>query len=87
MPTSATDAPLPNLRPYWGVGIARYTPHDVDMDAQRGVRLTFGLDALGDRWTIGQEVELDIPHTKGLMNTGQDLVPSVRVGIALRRHF
>jgi hypothetical protein len=65
----------------------QHTPHDVDMDAQRGVRLTFGLDALGDRWTIGQEVELDIPHTKGLMNTGQDLMPSVRVGIALRRHF
>jgi hypothetical protein len=57
------------------------------MDAQRGVRLTFGLDELGDRWTIGQEVELDIPHTKVLMNIVRIWCPSVRVGIALRRHF
>ena len=78
---------LPNLRPYWGVGIARYTPHHVDMDAQRGVRLIFGLDGIGDRWTIGQEVEVEIPRTKDVPSTGQDLVPTVRIGIAVRRHF
>ena len=43
-----------------------------------------------DRWTMGVEIEADLPdaNTNATSSSaGFDLIPAVRMGIDLRRHF
>jgi hypothetical protein len=45
---------------------------------------------MGDRWTMGVEIEADLPDSNidaTFPSAGYDLTPAVRMGIALRRHF
>ena len=53
-----------------------------------GTRVIAGMEGSGDRWTVGLEVELDLTSGKPLDRLpGKDLLPTGRVGIAIRRHF
>ena len=74
------------IRPYVGLGIAAYLPRGVDMNIQRGVRLIVGMEGSGDRWTLGPEVELDLPNQQG-PSVADDLLLTARIGIAIRRRF
>jgi len=74
------------LRPYVGLGIAAYLPRGVDMNIQRGMRLIVGMEGSGDRWTVGPEVELDLPGQQG-PSVADDLLLTARIGIAIRRRF
>jgi len=79
----------PVLRPYGGVGISVYLPRGVDMIPQRGVRIIAGMEGSGDRWTIGPEVQIDLPRTNTISRPhhGDDLLFTGRIGIAVRRRF
>jgi hypothetical protein len=81
---------LEDVRGYVGLGIAAYLPHRVDSRTHSGVRLILGLEGSGERWTVGPEIELDVPNmgkdAAGLERRN-DLLPTGRIGIAIRRRF
>jgi hypothetical protein len=77
----------PNVSTYIGLGVAAYSPLGVDIDRQFGKRVIWGIEGTGDQWTIGAEVEADLPNTNNVRSAGYDLIPAVRIGIAVRRHF
>lgn len=75
---------------YVGLGVAAYSPLGVDMRRQIGRRVIWGIEGTGDGWTVGAEVEADLPDARdstGLPSTGRDLIPAVRIGIAIRRQL
>ena len=77
----------PSYRPefpaYVGVGIGAYVPHGDGFPTRIGTRLIAGMEGSGNRWTVGLEGELDFTHG----DRRKDLLPTMRVGIAIRRHF
>jgi hypothetical protein len=86
----AHGLPSPDyVRWYFGAGIAAYVPHRRDMNAQRGTHLVFGVDVSGERWTIGPELDFDFPRDNDPPRPffNDDLLPTVRIGLAVRRHF
>jgi hypothetical protein len=76
---------------YVGIGVAAYFPRGVDMNRQIGKRVIWGIEgAWSDRWTMGVEIEADLPNPNDRANipsASYDLIPAVRMGIALRRLF
>jgi hypothetical protein len=77
-----------DVRGYVGLGISAYLPHRVDLSTQSGLRLIIGMEGSGERWTVGPEIELDLPKSKdtaGFQRT--ELLPTGRIGIAIRRRF
>jgi len=77
----------PEFPAYVGVGIGVSVPHDDRFPARVGTRLSFGMELSVDRWTVGPEVEFDLTQNKLDRFRRNDLVPTGRVGIAIRRHF
>ena len=82
----------PHYRPefpaYLGVGIGAFVPHDDGFATRMGARLIAGMEGSGDRWTVGLEIELDLTAGTPLDRfPRKDLLPTGRVGIAIRRHF
>ena len=78
---------LPEFPAYVGVGIGAFVPHDDGFRTRMGTRLTLGMELTVDRWTVGPEIELDLTSGKRDQFRRTDLVPTGRVGIAIRRHF
>jgi len=79
---------LPNLRPYVGLGISANLPLGVHMRSQRGTRLILGLEGSGERWDVGPEVELELPSFhESIPYVGNNLLPTARIGVAIRRRF
>ena len=76
---------------YVGLGVAAHSPRGVDLRRQVGRRVTWGIEGvMGDRWTMGVEIEADLPNSNvdaTFPSAGYDLIPTVRMGIALRRLF
>ena len=79
----------PVLRPYGGIGMSAYLPHGADMNPQRGARIIVGMEGSGERWTVGPEVQIDLPQTNDISRPhhGDDLLFTGRIGIAVRRRF
>ena len=77
------------LRWYVGAGLTTLVPRGAGMDRQRGTRVILGIDISGERWTVAPELEVDIPRPNDVSRPfhGDDLVPTARFGIAMRRHF
>jgi hypothetical protein len=76
-----------NVSSYLGIGIAAYSPLGVEMSRQTGKRAIWGIEGAGDGWTLGAEVEADLPDSRDNRLAGYDLIPTVRIGFAVRRHF
>jgi len=77
----------PEFPAYVGVGIGAFVPHDDGFRTRVGTRLTLGMELTVDRWTVGPELELDLTPGKLDQFRRTDLVPTGRVGIAIRRGF
>ncbi len=76
------------IRPYVGLGLSRYVPRRAELRAQTGKRVIAGMEGSGERWTVGAEVEIDLPDFPGPGEaTGGQLYPAGRIGIAIRRRF
>jgi hypothetical protein len=77
-----------DLRPYVGIGRGAYIPRGADSKARTGTRLIAGLEGSGERWTVGVEIEIDLPRPHHVRpSVGGDLFPDGRIGMALRRRF
>jgi hypothetical protein len=58
------------------------------MRHQRGTRLILGLEGSGERWDVGPEVELELPTAReSIPYVGNNLLPTARIGVAIRRRF
>jgi hypothetical protein len=69
------------------VGVGAFVPHGDDFAALMGKRLILGMEHSGYRWTVGPEIEIDL-SPRGRDRFGRrNLVPTMRMGIALRRNF
>ena len=77
----------PEFPVYVGVGMGAFVPHGEDFPARMGKRLIVGMELSGDRWTVGPELEIDFSPGKLDRFVRKDLVPTMRIGIAIRRHF
>jgi|RhiMethySRZTD1v2_1073278.scaffolds.fasta_scaffold01576_4 hypothetical protein len=80
----------PELRPYIGLGLARLIPRGSDVVTQTGNRLILGMEGSGERWTVGVELEIDLPRYRTI-DAGsvarEQLYPTGRIGLAIRRAF
>jgi hypothetical protein len=80
----------PELRPYIGLGLSRLIPRGADLKAQTANRLILGMEGSGERWTVGVELEFDLPRN-GRTDVGgvarEQLYPAGRIGLAIRRAF
>jgi hypothetical protein len=88
-----------SLKAYGGLGISAYFPRREDMHVHFGTRIILGLEALADGWSIGPEIQVDVPHPRSSPNgpvdyvvaslkaAGKHLAPTGRVGIAVRKRF
>jgi hypothetical protein len=78
-----------DVKPYIGLGIAAFVPRGVDLDRQIGARLIAGMEGTADRWTVGAEVEIDIPRPNRLDERSwrEELYFTGRIGLAIRRRF
>lgn len=79
----------PEIKPYVGLGIARYLPRGGGLTAQTGQHLIAGMEGSGERWTIGVELEFDFPSKKAFDRplVEDELFPTGRIGLAIRRAF
>jgi hypothetical protein len=80
----------PELRPYIGLGVSRLIPRGADLGAQTGQRLILGMEGSGERWTVGLELELDLPRNNRFDDPSvarEQLFPVGRIGLAIRRSF
>jgi hypothetical protein len=76
------------VKPYVGLGLSRYVPRRSDVRAQTGKRVIAGMEGSGERWTVGAEVEIDLPDFPGPSEVaGGQLYPVGRIGLAIRRKF
>jgi hypothetical protein len=58
------------------------------MQTQMGTRVIHGAELPAERWTIGVEVQLDLPHQPKVGRPVRDeLFPVGRIGLAIRRGF
>ena len=78
---------MPELPAYVGVGIGAFLPQGDDVPDRIGKRLIIGMELSGDGWAVGPEVEFDLTHSKLDPFVRHDLLPTFRIGIAVRRHF
>ena len=79
---------LPNLRPYIGVGLSYNLPLGVDMLHQRSSRVILGLEGSGERWDVGPELDFELPSFReSIPYVGNNLLPTARIGVAIRRRF
>jgi hypothetical protein len=86
-----------SLKAYGGLGIAAYFPRRVDMHTQFGLRIILGLEAIADGWSIGPEIQVDVPRPETFRDPrrisvardadGTKLMPTARIGIAVRKRF
>jgi hypothetical protein len=78
-----------DVRPYVGLGLARYIPRGAGWNAQTGKRLIGGMEGSGERWTVGVEVEIELPRPNAVddPSVNRELLPTGRIGIAIRRRF
>ena len=78
-----------DVRPYVGFGLSRYVPSGIDWNAQTGKRLILGMEGSGERWTLGLEIEIELPRDNGLERpaVANELLPTGLIGLALRRRF
>jgi hypothetical protein len=78
----------PDFPAYVGVGVGAFVPHADDFPTRMGARLILGMEGYADRWTVGVELEFDFTSGKPLDGfPNKDLLPTARVGIAIRRRF
>ena len=88
------------LKAYGGLGFAAYIPRRQDMNVHFGTRIILGLEALADGWSIGPEIQVDVPRPRFFSNggpvrdvvdslspAGKHLMPTGRIGIAVRKRF
>ena len=80
------------LKAYGGLGIAAFIPRGVEMKTQLGTRIVLGFEAIADGWSLGPELQLDVPRPKSFPDSryfddGMTLMPTFRIGIALRKQF
>lgn len=77
----------PGLPAYVGIGIGAFLPHGEEFTTRTGTRLILGMEVSGDGWTVGPEIEFDL--TRGRLDrfVRSDLLPTLRAGVAVRRHF
>ena len=78
-----------DLKPYIGVGLARLIPDNAGFKAQTSTHLIAGMEGSGDQWTVGVEVEVDLPHQHPFDRplAGNELYLAGRIGISIRRSF
>jgi hypothetical protein len=77
----------PDLPWFIGIGIGAFVPHGSEFRTRRGARLIIGMEGVFDRWAIGPEVEADLTNGALDRTVRKDLLPTFRVGIAVRRQF
>jgi hypothetical protein len=77
----------PEFPAYVGVGIGAFVPHDDGFTTRIGPRLTLGMEGSVDRWMVGPELEFELSPGNLDRFRRKDLLPTARVGIAIRRHF
>lgn len=77
----------PEFPAYVGVGIGAFVPHGDGFPTRIGPRLTLGMEGFVDRWTVGPELEFELSPGNLDRFRRKDLLPTARVGIAIRRHF
>ena len=77
----------PELPAYVGVGVGVFVPHNEGYPTRVGGRLTLGMELTLDRWTAGPELEFDLTHGELDQFRREDLAPTMRMGVALRRRF
>jgi hypothetical protein len=77
----------PEFPAYVGMGVGAFIPHGDGFPTRMGARVIAGMEGSGDRWTVGLEVELDLTSGKLDRFSRKDLLPTGRVGIAIRRRF
>jgi hypothetical protein len=84
-----------DLRPYVGLGLSAYVPRGGTFTTRTGRRLIAGAEGSGERWTVGLEVEIDLPRqdevgghpSRFVPFVNNELFPAGRIGIAVRRRF
>ena len=77
----------PILEPYVGIGIGAFVPRGAAINTQTGRRLILGMEGSGESWTVGTEVEVDFTTGDDGPSVRDDLLPTFRIGLALRRRF
>jgi hypothetical protein len=77
----------PSFPTYVGVGIGAFVPHGDGFATRTGTRLTWGIERMGERWTVGAEIEVDLPLGERDRLVRTHLVPTTRAGLAIRRNF
>jgi hypothetical protein len=77
----------PEFPTYLGVGIGAYVPHGAGFAARTGVRVIAGMELSGEKWTAGPEFEADLTNRTLDQFVRKDLLPTFRIGFAIRRHF
>jgi hypothetical protein len=77
----------PEFPAYVGVGIGAFVPHGDGFTTRIGPRLTLGMEGSVDRWTVGPELEFELSPGNLDRFRRKDLLPTARVGIAIRRQF
>jgi hypothetical protein len=80
------DAP-PSLFGYVGFGFIRLIPHREGLRKQSGRRLLLGMEGSAGRWSVGPEFEIDITGGHDAAMAQDGLLPTIRLGLALRRRF
>jgi hypothetical protein len=88
--TGPFDAYAP-VRVYGGAGLSALIPRGVPMDTVVGVHALIGIEAVGDRWSFGPEVQIDLParthNLYSLDRPGSYLYPTARIGVFARRRL
>ena len=78
------------VRGYAGAGFTWLKPHGLRL--QRGVHVMVGVEAMGERWTVGPELaaELPVPEQAWDLHPGRPrryLAPAARISIGVKRRF
>jgi hypothetical protein len=83
--------PYVPIRPYGGVGISLYVPQGINIDPVLGLHGLAGLEAVGNQWSVGPEVQLDLPAHRydpySINPTDNWLHPTLRIGVFARRRL
>jgi hypothetical protein len=83
--------PYAPVRYYGGVGLGVLIPRGVDMRAVAGFHALLGIEAVGDRWSFGPELQLDGPIRNRnrfiAVTPGTYLSPTARIGFFARRRL
>jgi hypothetical protein len=81
--------PFVPVRPYGGVGLSALVPRGVDMNNVIGLHAFVGIEAVGQRWSFGPELQFDVParvhNSFSIEAPGSFLYPTARIGFFARR--